>query len=244
VVVTYTAEVGGSAWESIDLSFNFATGLWEGSIPATGSIDFFVQAVDRAGNVAMFAGNEYFTPVALDVTGPSIARIGEEISFSAVLPPGLVDPNLLWEFGDGAVTEGPETVTHAYTSEGTFTIRVRLRDETGHLSVADTNVLVVESAVEPLDEIREIIQDLPDEDFDGPARNRRRTLLKKLEVIEEQIEKNAIQGAIDKLNNDLLGKMDGCGSVPDNDDWIVNCEVQITLRILIDLLVEDLELLL
>jgi hypothetical protein len=58
VVVAYTA--GGGSWASVDLTYDGAMRKWVGHIPAGAA--WFVQAVDRAGNVAVAhnKGN-YFT---------------------------------------------------------------------------------------------------------------------------------------------------------------------------------------
>jgi hypothetical protein len=59
VVVAYTEDKG--AWESISLTES--TGTWSGSFPADENVQFFVQVVDKAGNVTIsdHAGR-YFRP--------------------------------------------------------------------------------------------------------------------------------------------------------------------------------------
>jgi hypothetical protein len=60
VVLAYTE--GNGIWESIEL--NEENGLWSGNISATSSTDFFVQAVDGSGNVAIAANDgQYYQPV-------------------------------------------------------------------------------------------------------------------------------------------------------------------------------------
>jgi hypothetical protein len=53
VLVTYT--VDGTTWQSRALTYNSATGYWQGTVAGliSGKISYFVQAVDRAGNVNM-----------------------------------------------------------------------------------------------------------------------------------------------------------------------------------------------
>lgn len=46
-----------------------------------------------------------------------------------------------WAFGDGASAQGP-TAGHTYTSEGTFTVTLTVRDPAGGESVASHDVLV------------------------------------------------------------------------------------------------------
>ena len=55
VVIAYTDNRG--SWESVDLVQGEASGLWQGAIPASHDLDFFVQAVDAAGNVAVDHNN-------------------------------------------------------------------------------------------------------------------------------------------------------------------------------------------
>ena len=50
VVIAYTANDG--RWHSTDLAWDIGSGMWTGSIPITTSIEYLVQAIDSAGNVA------------------------------------------------------------------------------------------------------------------------------------------------------------------------------------------------
>jgi hypothetical protein len=53
VVVLYR-DLGTNTWSSLDLTYNPATGFAAGSIPLlSGTVEYFVQAVDEAGNVAL-----------------------------------------------------------------------------------------------------------------------------------------------------------------------------------------------
>jgi hypothetical protein len=53
-------------------------------------------------------------------------------------------------------------------------------------------------------------------------------LLNKLEAVRKQVQNGAFQGALGKLENDILPKLDGCalGGSPDSNDWINNCAAQ------------------
>jgi hypothetical protein len=59
-------------------------------------------------------------------------------------------------------------------------------------------------------------------------KNKQKTLINKLEAVRKQVENGAFQGALNKLENDILPKIDGCalGGNPDSKDWILNCEAQ------------------
>jgi hypothetical protein len=44
--------------------------------------------------------------------------------------------------------------------------------------------------------------------------------------------------ALDKLGT-LRMRNDGCGAVPDSNDWIVDCTIQKEIRMLVDLLIAN-----
>lgn len=47
-----------------------------------------------------------------------------------------------WDFGDGQPGEGP-TVTHAYARPGTYTVRLKVQDDTGHENAIDFDEAIV-----------------------------------------------------------------------------------------------------
>jgi len=55
-----------------------------------------------------------------------------------------------------------------------------------------------------------------------------KTLINKLEAVRKQVENDAVQGALGKLENDISPKVDGCAlrGSPDPNDWINNCAAQ------------------
>ncbi len=70
------------------------------------------------------------------------------------------------------------------------------------------------------------IQGLPDSAFDKNAEQRKNTLSNKLNAVINQINSGNYQGAIDKLNDDIKPKMDGCVGGDPGDDWITDCPAQ------------------
>ena len=59
----------------------------------------------------------------------------------------------------------------------------------------------------------------------------------------DNVEKRVLQGKVDQALKELShlrSKMDGCGTEPDNTDWIVDCTAQVQIRALLDLLVANL----
>jgi hypothetical protein len=61
-----------------------------------------------------------------------------------------------------------------------------------------------------------------------------------LGAIEDEIAAGDIEEAIRKLKN-LKRHVDGCGDVPDMNDWITDCPSQIRVQELIDMLIGNLE---
>jgi hypothetical protein len=60
VVITYTD--GKGAWQSVDLAYNSSLGVWYKTVTLPAGVDYFVQAVDGAGNVSVSDGRgAYFT---------------------------------------------------------------------------------------------------------------------------------------------------------------------------------------
>jgi len=122
-------------------------------------------------------------------------------------------------------------------------------DSDGNLGQASSGVEVEfpSHPFETLDEIRHTLEGLHASAFRPPPEDRRQSLLDKLTEVEGQIARSEFNGAIQKLENDIRSRMDGCGTVPgspDRNDWIVDCEAQLELRALIDDLIADLRVLL
>ena len=67
---------------------------------------------------------------------------------------------------------------------------------------------------------------LPDAAFRNPQN--RTALRNKVEAVLQMIQRGDYQQALDKLQNDILKKVDGCAvsGAPDSDDWIVDCTYQ------------------
>ncbi|MCH7766937.1 MAG: hypothetical protein IH916_10310, partial [Acidobacteria bacterium] len=65
---------------------------------------------------------------------------------------------------------------------------------------------------------------LADTDFKNIKR--RKTFANKINVVIKMVDQGLFQDALDKLQNDILAKTDGCLGAPDNNDWITNCDAQ------------------
>jgi CSLREA domain-containing protein len=240
VIVTYTQELGGSTWQSEDLALNLSSGKWEGTIDINQPIDFFIQAVDGAGNTGMFAGNGYFTPTAVAAQGPSEMSAGEVVDFSTTFDPEFEDPEVLWDFGDGSVAEGSDTVSHAFSQPGEYEVVVRVVDSEGNIGEATVTVQV-EPAFTTLTGLVDGLASLPVSALRAGNEDYRETLLEKVLETSSKISRGEIKGAIQKLKKDIRAKMDGCSSKADKNDWVVDCTWQYDLRALIDDLIGSLE---
>ena len=56
----------------------------------------------------------------------------------------------------------------------------------------------------------------------------RNALTNKINAVLQMLEQDNYQNALDKLENDILKKTNGCvlSGAPDNNDWILNCTSQ------------------
>lgn len=65
-------------------------------------------------------------------------------------------------------------------------------------------------------------------------KNMQKTLAKKLTVVLENAEEGLFAEAYNKLQHDILGKLDGCGAAADKNDWVICCAGQHSIRPLIE----------
>ncbi len=74
VVVTYSTD--GDQWQSIDLVYSSESGYWEGTYPLDGgALIYFVQVVDKAGNVSMSANKGLlFAPPVYSIYLPLVGQ--------------------------------------------------------------------------------------------------------------------------------------------------------------------------
>ena len=84
------------------------------------------------------------------------------------------------------------------------------------------------------DQIADLVFNLPLGSFsnNGDPQGQRQAILDILDSIEQEILSGNIRSAKQQLNN-LIKRLNGCGSSADNNDWIVDCTYQIEIRDLI-----------
>ena len=82
---------------------------------------------------------------------------------------------------------------------------------------------------------------LPDDAFDnmGDPEGQRNALLSRLAEIEQSIADGNTESALRALHN-LRRRVDGCGVEADQNDWIIDCTLQVEIRGLIELLILNL----
>ena len=73
--------------------------------------------------------------------------------------------------------------------------------------------------------------------------NMQNALINKLNAVIADIGSTDYQEAINKLQNDVLAKTDGCAlsGAPDKNDWINNCESQTLLYTQIQAIIDELK---
>ncbi|MEN8039943.1 MAG: hypothetical protein ABFR95_00390 [Actinomycetota bacterium] len=85
--------------------------------------------------------------------------------------------------------------------------------------------------------IENAINGLSDDSFTGPG-NRTATIAR-LVAAQRAVARGNHAQAIHMLEN-LRMRLDGCGAAPDANDWIVDCDDQLLIRSLVDLLISNL----
>jgi uncharacterized repeat protein (TIGR01451 family) len=166
IVLTWTYTADDHAWESMELSYDSASGAWTGDLPdSERRIDFMVQAVDAAGNVGVSTSKGLFTtqntaPAKLEIDAPiHRVMIGGAVNASATFVDQPGDTHrATWDWGDGNTSDGkvvepgivlePGIETyfasgeHTYNATGAYTVTLTVSDNRDQ-SVESTFQLVV-----------------------------------------------------------------------------------------------------
>jgi Bacterial TSP3 repeat len=85
--------------------------------------------------------------------------------------------------------------------------------------------------------IESAINALPDSAF--KALGLRTALLTRLGTVQEWVADGKVDQALSQLDA-ISQKLDGCGTQPDGNDWIIDCTAQVQIRHLVDILVTNL----
>jgi hypothetical protein len=193
---------------------------------ATGEI-FFSRSINR--------GTTFSTPKAISTP----AGGGATEPYIAVDSDGRI--NLVWEdnatsailftrSNDGGVTfSAPRTIS----SSSTFSFSPQIvLDREGNLNVSwfdATNPIedVFFSRGTSLNLLRKDARALPASDF--KRGNTRDAMMDRLEKARRALKGNDRGRAVNDLT-DLLQRVNGCGSSPDSNDWIIACNAQLEIR--------------
>jgi len=111
-----------------------------------------------------------------------------------------------------------------------------LDDPAPHVADADGDGIVDGRDVE---HIQSKITGLPVLAFGQGGQGYRQALLSQLDQVETRIAAGDVTSALKKLG-EIRKHIDGCGTIADRDDWIIDCSAQRDLRRLIDLLIAQL----
>lgn len=89
--------------------------------------------------------------VAVAVATPTSVAVGEPITFSGIgsSAPGSAIVSYLWDLGNGATISGG-TERYAYSSPGTYVVRLRVTDLYGSTATASVTVEVTDTAAPPI----------------------------------------------------------------------------------------------
>jgi len=184
-----------------------------------------------------------------------ILPIVHELAFDgSFTDPGWLDTHTsTWNFGDGTLVPGtlteeneePDatgttTAEHIYSDPGTYTVTLTVTDDDGAVGT-DTMLVTVVDAKTANQELNDYIQGLDDDDFKNNADQRKNAFANMLMAIDAMLDKEAYQGAIQDLRNNVRGKADGLVDGHLNNDWIIDPEAQEHICMKIDDLTAYLE---
>ncbi|MFC1765911.1 DNRLRE domain-containing protein [Planctomycetota bacterium] len=141
-----------------------------------------------------------------------------------------------WSFGSvpvGSVMPliDDDTATPNFYADvdGIFVIDLVVNDGVYDSDVDSVSIVVLlpeDVAEDILEDTGDTIAVIDPENFNNP--NNAAALVNKLNTALDKIGKGQYKAAYQQLVNDILPKTDGCanGGVPDNNDWIIDCEAQ------------------
>jgi len=193
---------------------------WTSSVPDTVVVSFEnVAPVANAGqNQAVSAGDT----VLLDGSGSADAN-GDPLTYAWSI---IALPE-----GSAAVLADLAAVQTSFVADvsGAYTVQLIVND--GLLDSGPSQITVIATTVqdEVMEELAETVTEINDLEPDVfRNENLQNTLTNKIAAVLDMIENGEYEQARDKLEHDILGKVDGCAEngEPDRNDWIQDCESQ------------------
>jgi Bacterial TSP3 repeat len=159
-------------------------------------------------------------PLNPDTDGDGLLDGQEDANHNGQVDPGETDPNNPDTDGDGLPDGLEVTLGCGPTNPDT--------DGDGIPDGQDTDCL------------GGFIDNLPGTAFKSTGHGLQQAFQVHLRNIEKRIEKGDIEQAIKELEH-LRAKTDGCGLTPDNNDWIIDCAVQVQVQQVLDLFIANLQ---
>ncbi len=213
---TFVADVYGDYTISLVVTDEF--GLASQPDTVTLSLANVKPVANAGGNQAVSVGDA----VTLDGSGSSDAN-NDPLTYqwSIVIKPA----------GSTATLSSRTSVQTSFIADmaGDYVISLVVND--GFVNSDPNNVTVTATstpsqAIPPLKQVIKTINSLPADVFKNP--NMVNALTNKINAVLQLIDQGLYMDAIDKLENDILKKTDGCATVgaPDKNDWIEDCAAQ------------------
>ncbi len=140
--------------------------------------------------------------------------------------------------GSSAALTGATDSTSGFTADlpGTYVVSLVVNDGIENSDPANVSVTAITNPNEAIDTLRDLVDLINGLD---PAvfknSNMANALTNKINAAIVMIDEGFYQEALDKLENDILKKTDGCATIgfPDRNDWIKDCETQAGIYVLI-----------
>ena len=213
---TFTADVQGDYLLSLVVFDVF--GASSESVTVAISFDNVRPVADAGVNQAVVLG----VIVNLNGLGSSDANL-DPLSFSwnVVSKPS----------GSTAKINDPTSAQTSFLADlaGTYIISLVVND--GYENSEPSNMTVIaianqDAVTESLQEAITLINNISDDEFKN--QKMKNTLTNKINAVLEMIDQGLYQESLDKLQNDILKKTNGCIETgeADKNDWIINCDDQ------------------
>jgi len=230
----------------------FGTSNWDigYSITADGNSDLFVagrtdgifpgetsSGCYRDAFIAKFRSDEANTIPIADAGEDQSSVVGDIVPLDGSGSSDVDNDPLVFSWsltkpkGSSAEILDPTSDLTSFTPDvpGTYTASLIVNDGFADSELDTTKIVVVSvstAITEIINETIDAIDAMPDDSFRNP--NRRKALINKLNATLKMVDDGEYKEALDKLQSDILPKIDGCTlrGKSDKQDWIINCENQ------------------